>query len=72
MESGITADGANLYVYARAAANLTSYKDGKNWMLLFIDADADKTTGWEGYDFLINYEVVSDTVTTLCAYKDGV
>ena len=71
VESRITADGANLYVYARTAANLTSYKD-KNWMLLFIDADADKTTGWEGYDFLINYEVVSDTVTTLCAYKDGV
>ncbi len=72
VESRITADGAHLYVYARTAANMTSYKDGKNWMLLFIDADADKTTGWEGYDYLINYEVVSDTVTTICAYKDGV
>ena len=72
VESRITADGANLYLYARAAKELTSYKDGKNWMLLFIDADADKTTGWEGYDYLVNYEVVSDTVTTLCAYKDGV
>ena len=71
VESRITADGANLYLYARAAGELTSYKD-KNWMLLFIDADADKATGWEGYDFLVNYEVVSDTVTTLCAYKDGV
>lgn len=71
VESRITADGANLYLYARAAGELTSYKD-KNWMLLFIDADADKTTGWEGYDYLVNYEVVSDTVTTLCAYKDGV
>ena len=72
VESRITADGGNLYLYARAAGELTSYKDGKNWMLLFIDADADKTTGWEGYDFLVNYEVVSDTVTTLCAYQDGV
>ena len=72
VESRMTADGGSIYFYARAAANLTSYKDGKNWMLLFIDADADKTTGWEGYDYLVNYEVVSDTVTTLCAYKDGV
>ncbi|MBQ4111481.1 MAG: hypothetical protein IJD38_01660, partial [Clostridia bacterium] len=71
VESRITADGGNLYLYARAAGELTSYKD-KNWMLLFIDADANKTTGWEGYDFLVNYEVVSDTVTTLCAYKDGI
>ena len=72
VESRITADGGNLYVYARAAEALTFPTESKNWMLLFIDADADKSTGWEGYDFLVNYEVVSDTVTTLCAYKDGV
>ena len=71
VESRITADGGNLYLYARAAKALTSCKD-TNWMLLFIDADNDKTTGWESYDFLVNYEVISDTVTTLCAYKDGV
>ncbi len=71
VESRITADGGNLYVYVRTAENMTSYKD-KNWMMLFIDADSDKNTGWEGYDYLVNYEVVSDTVTTLCAYKDGV
>ena len=72
MESRITADGGNLYVYARAAEALTSPTESENWMLLFIDADADKSTGWEGYDFMVNYEVVSNTVTTLCAYKDGV
>lgn len=72
VESRITADGSCVYFYVRAAESLTSYRDGENWMLLFIDADADKTTGWEGYDFLINYEVISDTVTTLCAYRDGV
>lgn len=72
VESRITADGGNIYFYIRTAENMTSYKDSANWMLLFIDADADKTTGWEGYDYLVNYQVVSDTVTTLCAYKDGV
>ena len=72
LESRITADGGNLYFYVRTAEAMTSYTSSPNWMLLFIDADADKTTGWEGYDFLINYEVISDTVTTICAYKDGV
>ncbi len=72
VESRITADGGSLYVYVRTAEAMTSYTESPNWMLLFIDADADKSTGWEGYDFLINYEVISDTVTTICAYKDGV
>ena len=34
-------------------------------MLLFIDVDKDKKTGWEGYDYIINLDVISDTVTTL-------
>ncbi|MDP4185907.1 MAG: hypothetical protein Q8862_12205, partial [Bacteroidota bacterium] len=25
-----------------------------NWMRLFIDIDRKKSTGWEGYDFVIN------------------
>lgn len=72
VESRLTADNGMVYVYARTAENITSYKDGDHWMMLFLDADNDKTTGWEGYDFLINYDVVSDTVTTVCAYKDDV
>ena len=72
VEARITADKSNVYFYVRTAADITQYKNASNWMLLFIDADNDKKTGWEGYDYLINYEVISDTVTTLCAYKDGV
>ena len=26
----------------------------RNWMMLFIDVDRDKTTGWNGYDFIVN------------------
>ena len=37
VESRIIADGDNLYVYVRTAEEMTSYKDSKNWMLLFID-----------------------------------
>jgi hypothetical protein len=34
-------------------------------MLLFLDTDRNKGTGWEGYDFAVNLEVVSDTLSTL-------
>jgi hypothetical protein len=35
------------------ADKLTSSSD-RNWMMLFIDADRDKSTGWNGYDFVVN------------------
>lgn len=25
-----------------------------NWMMLFIDADCDRSTGWNGYDYIVN------------------
>ncbi|MBQ3870506.1 MAG: hypothetical protein II777_08140 [Clostridia bacterium] len=72
VESRIASDGSYVYFYARTAENITPYETSPNRMLLFIDADNDKATGFEGYDYLINYEVISDSVTALCAYKDGV
>lgn len=63
-------DDANLYFHARAAAQLTPHTD-RNWMLLFLDADQDVTTGWLGYDFAVNLEVASDTETTFKAWKGG-
>ena len=36
--------------------------------VLLIDADQDATTGWEGYDYLINQRVLSTDRTTLMRY----
>ncbi len=72
VEARVTSNGSNVYFYVRTKDGITSYKNSPNWMLLFIDADNNKSTGWEGYDFLLNYDVISDTTTSLCAYKDGV
>ena len=72
LETRLTADGGMIYAYARTAAPITDYRDGKNWMMLFIDGDNDPSTGWEGYDFVINYGVIDDTATTLCAYREDV
>lgn len=53
-----------IYFYAETRETITSWKD-PNWMLLYIDADCDPSTGWEGYDYLVNGRVISATKTTL-------
>ena len=49
----VARDNKKLYFYVETADRLTSPND-RNWMMLFIDTDRDKTTGWNGYDILIN------------------
>lgn len=44
-----------VWFYVETAEKITAPDPGsENWMLLFIDADRDKRTGWEGYDFVVN------------------
>ena len=54
--------------YAETAGNITPHTD-KNWMLLLIDADNNSSTGWYGYDFIVNQSVKSDRITTLMRYN---
>ncbi|MHB9011267.1 MAG: T9SS type A sorting domain-containing protein [Ignavibacteriaceae bacterium] len=68
IESRVTYDSSNVYFYVKTDSSLTPYTD-KNWMLLFIDADTNHTTGWEGYDYVINLNVKSDSVTTLATWN---
>jgi hypothetical protein len=46
-------DRDNLYFYVETDAALTQSSD-RNWMMLFIDIDCDKLTGWNGYDYVVN------------------
>ena len=43
-----------VYFYVETADKLTSPSDSA-WMRLLIDADRSKKTGWQGYDFIVNY-----------------
>ena len=45
-------DKKQMAFYAETADALTPCTDN-NWMLLLIDADNDPSTGWYGYDYLI-------------------
>jgi hypothetical protein len=49
----VARDSENLYFYVETAQNITPSTDAA-WMRLFIDADRNHNTGWEGYDFVIN------------------
>ncbi|MDE7397013.1 MAG: hypothetical protein K2M98_04735 [Muribaculum sp.] len=50
----VARDSRNLYFRVETAEPLTP-STGHNWMQLFIDVDRDKSTGWYGYDFVINH-----------------
>ena len=60
----VARDKTTLYFYARTAEKITPYSD-PHWMTLFIDADRNHDTGWEGYDYLINHSVRDDHTTVL-------
>ena len=62
--SKVARDDDCVYLYVQTKDPLTSYTS-PNWMLLFIDSDCDSTTGWHGYDYLVNQSVTSPTTTTL-------
>ncbi len=57
-------DMKNIYFYAQTAGPITPHTDPR-WMMLFINADRDRNTGWEGYNFVVNRRVIDGDTTTL-------
>ncbi|MHC8947379.1 hypothetical protein [Sphingobacterium hungaricum] len=49
----VARDNETIFFYVETAEALTSSTD-RNWMLLFLDLDRSKSSGWNGYDFVIN------------------
>ena len=49
----VARDDENVYFYARTS-DFLNLAPAPHWMMLFIDADGDAKTGWEGYDILVN------------------
>ena len=66
----VAVDEKSIYFYAETADTLTSHT-GRNWMLLLIDADRNSGTGWFGYDFLVNKNIVNEKTTTLMRYDQA-
>ena len=55
----VTHDADYVYFRVETAENLTPDTD-PNWMMLYIDIDRDRTTGWNGYDFIVNRNTPED------------
>jgi hypothetical protein len=66
----VTCDQRNVYLYVKTRGPITPHTD-LNWMLLLIDSDQNPATGWHGYDYVVNTQVLSPTVTTLRRISDG-
>lgn len=60
----VARDDENLYFYVRTREPITAHTD-PNWMWLLINIDGDRNTGWEGYNYILNREVISETRTRL-------
>ncbi|MEM7394379.1 MAG: hypothetical protein AAF492_18740, partial [Verrucomicrobiota bacterium] len=52
------------------AADLTPHT-GDHWMVLLIDTDRKKETGWQGYELAVNRASVSDNESTVARWIDG-
>ena len=63
----VAVDARNVYFYVETADNITPYTD-PHWMLLFIDADCNHSTGWFGYDYIVNLRVKDHRTTVLMSY----
>ncbi len=60
----VARDAENLYFYVETAEPITE-PTGPGWMTLLIDVDRDKSTGWEGYDYVVNRQKPADHQATL-------
>ncbi len=69
-ESRVSFDRKYVYFYAKTVQPLTPYTD-KNWMLLYLNTDTLKSTGWEGYDILVNSNSSGSTQTSLKQFEHG-
>jgi hypothetical protein len=68
IESRVIHDANSVYFYVKTKNNMTAYTD-PNWMLLLIDSDGRKETGWEGYDYVINHTVNSSSGTVVKKFQ---
>jgi hypothetical protein len=60
----VARDDSCLYFYIQTDADIKPWTNS-NWMMLFINADQDYSSGWQGYDYVVNMAVNSASSTTL-------
>lgn len=64
----IAHDTQNLYFYVACDGQISKFKENSSWMQLFVNADNDASTGWYGYDYIINYSTTEFFTTSVAKY----
>lgn len=49
----VARDSDNVYFYVATRGPITKPENDPNWMVLYINADGDLNTGWNGYDYVV-------------------
>ena len=65
----VTSDTKNLYFYIQTKDDVSMFDKDSSWMQIYLNVDRE-TTGWYGYDFIVNYQA-KDTFTTTVAKYSG-
>jgi len=63
-------DADKVYFLAECSEAISPSTD-PHWMLLLLDTDQDGSTGWLGYDLVVNESVSDEGVTMVKTWKDG-
>lgn len=66
----VAADAKNVAFYIQTKDAITDRRD-RRWMQLLVNSDQNYTTGWNGYDFCLNFAPLSATETAVAAWKNG-
>ena len=66
--SKVISDSKNLYFYIETAENISARDTASSWMQVYVNSDRDATTGWYGYDYIVNYQADGDNTTTVAKY----
>lgn len=69
-EIRMASDEENIYFYVKTVDDITPAQ-GTNWMNLLLNTDADYTTGWHGYDYIVNRTINGDITSVESFGVDG-
>ncbi len=67
VSSKVTHDTKNLYFYVSTEKQICFPNGKSSWMQLFLNTDNDASTGWCGYDYIVNYKVDKDNFKSTVA-----
>ena len=61
----VASDDNYVYFFIEAAKPIQKYNNASTWMNIYVDTDDNSSTGWYGYDYIINSSQVNDYTTRI-------